>query len=138
MKRDDPKTVLAANVRALMVKRYGAVRIGRFRRDTGIGAATISRILDATTSIGIDIVEKIARAFKLEAWQLLVSEFDADNPPLVLSSDSDHQLRQVIKAIHASQEHQHVRALRDRREADQARTGTRREFRVIRNDDKSK
>jgi transcriptional regulator with XRE-family HTH domain len=138
MKRDDPKNVLAVNVRALMVKRYGVVHIGKFRRDTGIGAATVSRILEATTSIGIDILEKIAFTFKLEPWQLLVPDFDADSLPLVLSDDSDHQLRQVIKAIHAAQEHQHARALHDRRAADQSRHGSRANLKVISNNDKQK
>lgn len=65
------KAVLWANVRALMVKRYGEENINRLARDAKLGPATVQRIKDSQTSVGIEVLEKIAKVFDVEAWQLI-------------------------------------------------------------------
>lgn len=101
MKRDDPKQVLWANVRALMLKRYGTEHLTAFARDTGIGVATVTRLKECKTSTGIDILEAIAREFRLLPWQLMVPGFDPEMPPLILG-DPAHQMRQLYDAVAAA------------------------------------
>lgn len=62
---------LWANVRALMLDRYGEENINRMARDVRIGPATVQRIKDSGTSVGVDVLEKIAKTFNVEPWQLL-------------------------------------------------------------------
>lgn len=75
------KLILWENVLTLMAKRYGKENLGKFAADCGIGAASMTRIKLAKTSIGVDTIEAIAREFKLQPWQILVDGLDADTPP---------------------------------------------------------
>lgn len=77
----DPRELLLASVSALMTKHYGAENINRLAREAKIGPATVQRIKDRKTSVGIDVVDKVAKAFHLAAWQLLVPGFDAELTP---------------------------------------------------------
>ena len=72
------KDTLWANVRALMLARYGRENINRLARDAKIGPASVQRIKDAETSVGIDVIEKIAKWGKLEPWQLLAPGMNDD------------------------------------------------------------
>ena len=65
------KEVLRDNVWALMDKKYGGEQIQQLARDAKVGAASIDRIKKAETSVGLEIVEKIARSFGVDAYQLL-------------------------------------------------------------------
>lgn len=65
------KVTLWANVRALMVSKYGEENINRLAREAKVGPATIQRIKDGATSVGIDVLEKVARVFVVEPWQLI-------------------------------------------------------------------
>lgn len=65
------RDVLWDNVLGLMRHHYGRENINRMARETKVGVATIQRIKDRETSVGLDVVEKIAKRYKLEPWQLL-------------------------------------------------------------------
>lgn len=65
------KTVLWENVRALMLKHYEEENINRLARDAKVGPATVQRIKDGNTSIGIDVLEKLAKTFGVKPWQLI-------------------------------------------------------------------
>lgn len=65
------KVILWANVRALMAKRYGEENINRLAREAKLGPATVQRIKDSQTSVGIEVLEKIAKVFGVEPWQLI-------------------------------------------------------------------
>lgn len=65
------KMVLWANVRALMLNRYGEENINRLARDAKLGPATVQRIKDVKTSVGIDVLEKISRTLGVEPWMLI-------------------------------------------------------------------
>ncbi len=69
------------SVRAIMVQRYGDENIARFAKDTGIGLATVGRIKEQKTSVGLAVMDKIASRFNVSSWQLLVPGFDPKNPP---------------------------------------------------------
>lgn len=77
----DSKLILWENVQTLMTKRYGKKNLGKFATDCGIGAASMTRIKAAKTSVGVDTIEAIAREFKLQPWQILVDGLVADTPP---------------------------------------------------------
>jgi hypothetical protein len=59
------------NVSALMKKAYGSENINRLAREAKLGPATIQGIKDADRSVRLSTIEKVAKAFKVEPWQLL-------------------------------------------------------------------
>ena len=75
------KAVLWTNVQALMRKHYGGENLSRLSRECDVGLGTSARIKRRQTSVGIDILARIAERFDLQPWQLLVPGFDPDNPP---------------------------------------------------------
>ena len=72
---------LWASVLAIMKQRYGDENISRFAKDVGIGLATVTRIKEQKTSVGLAVMDAIAARFNVSAWQLLVPGFDPENPP---------------------------------------------------------
>lgn len=97
--RPDPKLVLAQNVEALMRHHYGERNINRLRLAVRTSPANIQRILDGRTSVGLDLIEKIAAKFDVLPWQLLVPGFDpAHKPVLARAGLSEEQWYQMLKA----------------------------------------
>ncbi len=80
MKKIDSKLVLWQNVSALMTDRYGRENLTRLASEAKIGPGTVSRIKAHETSVGLDVVEALARLFKIEPWQLLVPGLSASTP----------------------------------------------------------
>lgn len=58
-----------------MLKHYGKINISRLSRDADIGLGTVARLQNADLGIGLDKVEKIAKAFDLEVYELLNPNF---------------------------------------------------------------
>lgn len=77
----DSHATLWQNVEALMLKKYKRINLKAFAAHCGVGIATVQRIQAQQTSVGLAIIERIAEAFDLSAWQLLVPGFDPNNPP---------------------------------------------------------
>ena len=77
----DSNATLWQNVEALMLRKYGKVNLKAFAAHCGVAIATIQRIQAQKTSVGLAIIDRIAEAFDLSAWQLLVPGFDPSNPP---------------------------------------------------------
>jgi transcriptional regulator with XRE-family HTH domain len=77
----DSKAVLWKSVSALMQKHYGEENLSRLARECKIGPGTATRIKEATTSVGLEIIDKIAKNFAVEPWELLVPSFDPGNRP---------------------------------------------------------
>lgn len=73
-----------ARIQTLMSERWGAENQNRLAREAGIGVATVSRLKQADTSIGLDVLEKIASALGVEAWQLIC-------PPEIVGPDGAFQ-----------------------------------------------
>lgn len=67
------------NVDALMRYHWGKINKTRFATEAGAGQGTYDRIEEGT-SIGLDLLEKIAAVFKLQAWQLIAAELDPAAP----------------------------------------------------------
>ncbi len=70
----DTKTLLWRNVAALMHREWGEERLSELARRTGLGAATMTRIKKQETSVGLDVLEAIAKFFKVEPWQLITQD----------------------------------------------------------------
>ena len=87
------KRVLAANVTTLMHHYWGGVNKSRLRTAaaetdpiTGqilrlAGMGTYDRLVDDTLDVGIDVLRRVAHAFGLEVWQLLIPELNPEKPP---------------------------------------------------------
>jgi len=68
--------LLAENVRAGMVEKYGKEHQTKLVRDSGIGTGSISRILGTEAaprgnSTGLEVIEKVATGLGVPAWLLL-------------------------------------------------------------------
>jgi hypothetical protein len=63
---------------------WGKENLSRLARDADIGPGTATRLKQQQTSVGVDIVERIADLFGLQTWQLLVPTFDPTNPPTLM------------------------------------------------------
>lgn len=92
------KATLWENVRALMVLKYGKENLNALARDAKIGPGSATRIKEAKTSVGVDIVEKVAEAFKVEPWQLLAPGMDDEKFLVILRAwqDTDGRGRRML------------------------------------------
>ena len=94
------KNVVWANVAALMAHHYGRENLNRLARECQIGLATAQRIKHQQTSVGIDVLERIAERFALQPWQLLVPGIDPTNPPTLSPvSEQERQLYERLRAL---------------------------------------
>jgi|GEM_PF-5715651 len=82
------RITIAENVRTLMAYTPALETQEKLSKKTGIGQATLSRTLNAATWPNAKLIEKVAKAFRVEPWQLLVPGFqprstatDAEIPP---------------------------------------------------------
>jgi hypothetical protein len=71
------KRVLWENVSGLMKKVYGRENVTRLGRDASIGG-TASRLKEQDTSVGIDVVLKVAKVFKASPHELLMTKDEKD------------------------------------------------------------
>jgi len=89
----DSRKTLWKSVGALMKKHYGGENLTRLAKECKFGPGTASRIKEAKTSVGLDIIDKIAKKFGVDAWELLVPGFDPDaRPALQPLSEAERQL----------------------------------------------
>lgn len=103
----DPKLVFADNVEALMLDRYGKINKSQLAKDACTPIANVQRILDRNTSVGLNVVAKIAAAFDLLPWQMLFPDLDPKNPPVLCITAAERQLysRFQIAAEQVAQYH---------------------------------
>lgn len=52
----------------------------------GFSNGTAQRIMDASTSIGLDIIDKLAAKFAIEPWRLIARDLGQDEAPTGLSA----------------------------------------------------
>ncbi len=78
------RAVLRQNVKALMESGRGPRSQSALREKSGVAQATIGRILsNKGENSGVETIERIAKAYDLEAWQLLIAGMDPTNPPVL-------------------------------------------------------
>jgi transcriptional regulator with XRE-family HTH domain len=66
-----PRDILAANLRALMATRPDLNTLPKLTARSGVSNGTLDRIRRATVSTRIDELERLARAFSVEPWELV-------------------------------------------------------------------
>ncbi len=103
---DAPKTasnaVLWANVRALMVNRWGKENLTQLALAAKIGPGSATRIKEQKTSVGLDVLEKVAKAFGLQPWQLLVPNLSPELPPVLrVNTQSERSMYASIERARA-------------------------------------
>lgn len=95
--------ILQANVRSLMdrahARRRAAGTIHGLARVAGCGVGTVQTILAASASTRVDIVDRIAGAFGLRAYQLLIEGLDPVAPArLPVTTEEKKALRIALLA----------------------------------------
>jgi transcriptional regulator with XRE-family HTH domain len=96
----DSRKVLWKSVSALMASHYGGENLTRLAKDCGFGPATSSRLKEAKTSVGIEVIDKIAKHFHVQAWELLVPGFDPGNrPTLQPLTEQERKLHERLREI---------------------------------------
>lgn len=96
----DSKKVLWDNVQTLMKHRFDKVNVNGFAEYVGIGVGSVLRMREGETSVGVDIIDKIARKFGLEPWHLLVPNLIANSPPM-LAADSE-RVKELLANVERS------------------------------------
>lgn len=71
----DSRPVLWRNIAELMHQKYGKEHLSQLAKEAKIGLATISRIKNQDTSIGLEVIDRIAAVFGVEPWQLMHPDF---------------------------------------------------------------
>lgn len=93
----DGKSVLWANVKARMQALYGKENLTRLVAESGIGPGTATRIKEQRTSVGLDVLEKIAKPLKVQPWELLNPALTSAAPEVV---DARFEaLRRIYNAV---------------------------------------
>lgn len=77
----EPSSVLVQNLQACMASNRGPTTQDGI---PGVAQATIGRILKGESKAArLDTIAKIAKAYGLEPWQMLVPGMDPGNPPVL-------------------------------------------------------
>lgn len=84
------RQTLADNIRALMeasatIKSTPKLQAATEKLGRKVSDSTLSRTLNCETPLNIDLVEVVAQAYGLDAWQLLVPSLDPNRPPVLRS-----------------------------------------------------
>lgn len=97
-----PRAVLRRNLKALMATKEGPRSQNALAEKSGVAQATIGRILsDEGVDAGIETVDKIARAYGLEGWQIMVAGMDPTNPPVLQPvSKEERAFYDRVKALY--------------------------------------
>lgn len=77
----DARKVIWENYCAVMRHLHGEVTLARLASDAGFGPATATRLEVGETRFRIDQVEKMAKAARLEPWQLWIKGLRPDALP---------------------------------------------------------
>lgn len=96
----DSRKVLWSAVSALMTSHYGKENLTRLAKECGFGPATSTRLKEAKTSVGLDVIDKIAKHFHVQSWELLVPGFDPGNrPTLQPLTEQERKLHARLREI---------------------------------------
>lgn len=106
--RMDARHVLARNLKALMKAHKELSTLPKITAQCGVSNGTLDRMRRAAAGARIDQVELVARAFGLEAWQMMVPGLEPKNPP-VLAAASDAERALYAKILQAAEQIVHYK-----------------------------
>ena len=109
MATGDIKRWLWTNVRELMDQRWGGENLSRLAKEGRLGPGTAQRIKESETSVGVDIVAKVAAVFRVAPHQLLVSPEDKTAIRLLrVWQETDEKGRLMLEtAVEAAEQRRH-------------------------------
>lgn len=96
----DSKQVLWENVSALMKREFGKENLTALAKRAKIGPGTATRIKEQTTSVGIDVLDQIAVAFRVKPWHLLMPKRDSSSPAKESLAGTEWPLDKVDRAAY--------------------------------------
>lgn len=92
------KTALAKNLRLLMDSE--GLSEAKAAQKTGVSQKGLNKILNENTSATIDIIERIAKAFKIPTWQILTPNLEIEEAELIKSyRHAPEQAKIMIKSV---------------------------------------
>jgi transcriptional regulator with XRE-family HTH domain len=92
--------VLARNLDRLMHAHPDLDSNPKLAKKSKVGIATISRVRNAETEATLDTIEKLAKAFGVISWQLLVPEIDPGNlPALQPTTEPERKLYERLRQL---------------------------------------
>lgn len=80
------RAVLAENLVRLMDTHPKLKSNPLLAKEAGIGSGTVSRIRNGEVSANLETLSRLAAAFDVMPWQLLVPGIDPSNPPVLRTS----------------------------------------------------
>ncbi len=109
-----PREILAANLQRLMEARPHLNTLPRIAAAGGPSNGTLDRIRRCQAGASIDQLEKLARVFELEPWQLLIDGLEPNNPPLVRGASAAerrvwHRIDTLVRELGDLREQAHSR-----------------------------
>jgi transcriptional regulator with XRE-family HTH domain len=99
-KQDNPRSVLAKNLKALMA--HGDLNQTALGKKAGVAISTIGRILVEKHAPDIDTLSQIAQALGVTAWQIMVPRLDPSNPPVLQNASPEE--RELYERLRAAAE----------------------------------
>lgn len=97
------RLILGDNLSRLMKSRPELDSNPKLQDKSGVGLATISRIIHGQTAATLDTLEELAKAFGLQSWQLLVPGLDPLSPQM-LASAKEAKMYESMRALVAQTE----------------------------------
>lgn len=98
MRRKSVQEILAENVAALMKHRHDVRTEKQLRDRAKIGGGTLEGIRKRTKAPTVVTLEKLAHAFDLEPYQLLIPDLDPANPLVARLPPNERQFYEHLKA----------------------------------------
>lgn len=93
------KKTLAKNVALLIVHRYGEMNQGAFIRDSKIANGNVTRLLGGETSVGLDLLDRLAKFFNIQPWALLVPNLNPSDLPNPVSKSEAEATAIALEAL---------------------------------------
>ena len=82
-----------------MQHRWEGENLSRLAREAKIGPGSVTRMKEQTTSVGLELVDKVARVFTVETWQLLVPGMSPKTlPTLMPQSETERAFYERVAA----------------------------------------
>ena len=88
IRMSDTKKTIWANYCRVMSARHGVTTKGQLAKKAGFAPATATRLTVGETDFGIDKLEGMADAAKVQPWQLLIPDMDPKQPPQLVDPEN--------------------------------------------------
>lgn len=77
-------------------------------KKAGVNQRTVGRILNRDQSPTVEMLEKLAVALDMHAWQLLIPNLDPANPPVFVMSKTERDFYRKVDELRAAEPPAHI------------------------------